>query len=186
MVNCGSKGSNNNISQIMACIGQVTVDNKRIAFGFDRRTLPHFSKDDYGPESKGFCANGLVKGLTPTEFYFHAMGGRQGLVDTGCKTAQTGYMQRRLIKAAEDVQVKYDGTSRTSKDNVLQFIYGEDGMDAQLMENMKIGLVNMNNSAMAKHAKFFESEMEIDEKRQALKKSIRDDIVDDIDDMELV
>jgi len=103
MVGCGSKGSTQNISQIMACVGQQNVEGKRITFGFNRRSLPHFSKDDFGPESKGFVTNCYVYGLTPQEFYFHAMGGREGLIDTACKTAETGYIQRRLIKALEDV-----------------------------------------------------------------------------------
>lgn len=108
MVDSGSKGSNLNISQIMACVGQQNVEGKRIPFGFNRRSLPHYSKDDYGPDSKGFVTNNFFNGLTPQEFYFHAMGGREGIIDTACKTAETGYIQRRLIKALEDVQVKYD------------------------------------------------------------------------------
>lgn len=115
MVTAGSKGSDLNISQIMACVGQQNVEGKRIPFGFHQRTLPHFSKDDLGPESKGFVENCYLSGLTPQEFFFHAMGGREGLIDTAVKTAETGYIQRRLIKALEDVMVKYDGTVRTSK-----------------------------------------------------------------------
>lgn len=103
MVSSGSKGSKLNISQIMACVGQQNVEGKRIPFGFNRRSLPHFSKDDFGPESKGFVTNCYVAGLTPQEFYFHAMGGREGLIDTAVKTAETGYIQRRLIKALEDI-----------------------------------------------------------------------------------
>ena len=119
MVNAGSKGSNMNISQIMACVGQQNVEGKRIPFGFQRRSLPHFPKDDFGPESKGFVANSYLIGLTPTEFYFHAMGGREGLIDTAVKTADTGYISRRLMKALEDVMVKYDGTVRTSKEMIV-------------------------------------------------------------------
>ena len=92
MVSCGSKGSSNNISQIMACVGQTNVEGKRIEFGFNRRTLPHFSKDDYGPESKGFVINNFTSGLTPQELFFHAMGGRTGLIDTAMKTADCGYL----------------------------------------------------------------------------------------------
>jgi len=119
MVNAGSKGSNLNISQIMACVGQQNVEGKRIPFGFNKRALPHFLKDDLGPESKGFVENSYLTGLTPSEFYFHAMGGREGLIDTAVKTAETGYIQRRLIKALEDVMVKYDGSVRTSKGVIL-------------------------------------------------------------------
>jgi DNA-directed RNA polymerase II subunit RPB1 len=119
MVFAGSKGSNMNISQIMACVGQQNVEGKRIPFGFSDRSLPHFTKGDYGPESKGFVENSYLTGLTPSEFYFHAMGGREGLIDTAVKTATTGYISRRLIKALEDVMVKYDGTVRTSKELII-------------------------------------------------------------------
>ncbi|KAJ7724988.1 DNA-directed RNA polymerase II, subunit 1 [Mycena maculata] len=104
MVVAGSKGSFINISQI--------VEGRRIPFGFRHRTLPHFTKDDFSPEARGF------------EFFFHAMAGREGLIDTAIKTAETGYIQRRLVKALEDVMVCYDGT----------FVYGEDGMDGAFIE----------------------------------------------------
>lgn len=90
MVTAGSKGSKINISQVIACVGQQNVEGKRIPFGFRHRTLPHFIKDDYGPESKGFVENSYLAGLTPNEFYFHAMGGREGLIDTAVKTSETG------------------------------------------------------------------------------------------------
>jgi DNA-directed RNA polymerase II subunit RPB1 len=134
MVTAGSKGSFINISQIIACVGQQNVEGKRIPYGFKKRTLPHFSKDDLGPESRGFVENSYLRGLTPQEFFFHAMGGREGLIDTACKTAETGYIQRRLVKAMETVMARYDGTVRTSGGQVVQFLYGEDGMDAVRME----------------------------------------------------
>ncbi|KAF3507821.1 hypothetical protein F2Q69_00008988 [Brassica cretica] len=105
MVTAGSKGSFINISQMTACVGQQNVEGKRIPFGFDGRTLPHFTKDDYGPESRGFVENSYLRGLTPQEFFFHAMGGREGLIDTAVKTSETGYIQRRLVKAMEDIMV---------------------------------------------------------------------------------
>ncbi|EFX79690.1 hypothetical protein DAPPUDRAFT_244675 [Daphnia pulex] len=109
MVVAGSSGSNVNISQVIACVGQQNVEGKRIPFGFRKRTLPHFIKDDFGPESRGFVENSYVSGLTPSEFYFHAMD-RKALIDTAVKTANTGYIQRSLIKAMESVMVHYDGT----------------------------------------------------------------------------
>lgn len=134
MVTAGSKGSFINISQIIACVGQQNVEGKRIPYGFKRRTLPHFSKDDLGPESRGFVENSYLRGLSPQEFFFHAMGGREGLIDTACKTAETGYIQRRLVKAMETVMARYDGTLRTSGGQIVQFLYGEDGMDAVWIE----------------------------------------------------
>ena len=138
MVTTGSKGSFINISQMIACVGQQNVEGKRIPYGFLNRTLPHFTKDDYGPESRGFVENSYLRGLTPQEFFFHAMGGREGLIDTAVKTAETGYIQRRLVKALEDVMVKYDGTVRNAGGEVLQFLYGEDGMDAVALESAKL------------------------------------------------
>ncbi|CAL9190410.1 unnamed protein product [Musa hybrid cultivar] len=143
MVTAGSKGSFINISQMTACVGQQNVEGKRIPFGFIDRTLPHFTKDDYGPESRGFVENSYLRGLTPQEFFFHAMGGREGLIDTAVKTSETGYIQRRLVKAMEDIMVKYDGTVRNSLGDVIQFLYGEDGMDAVWIESQKFDSLKM-------------------------------------------
>ncbi|KAE9397231.1 beta and beta-prime subunits of DNA dependent RNA-polymerase [Gymnopus androsaceus JB14] len=126
MVVAGSKGSFINISQMSICVGQQSVEGRRIPFGFRHRTLPHFTKDDFSPESRGFVENSYLRGLTPQEFFFHAMAGREGLIDTAVKTAETGYIQRRLVKALEDVMVCYDGTVRNSLGDLIQFVYGED------------------------------------------------------------
>ncbi|KAI8961999.1 beta and beta-prime subunits of DNA dependent RNA-polymerase [Daldinia sp. FL1419] len=134
MARSGSKGSSINISQMTALVGQQIVEGKRIPFGFKYRTLPHFTKDDYSPEARGFVENSYLRGLTPSEFFFHAMAGREGLIDTAVKTAETGYIQRRLVKALEDVSARYDGTVRNSLGDIIQFIYGEDGMDAMHIE----------------------------------------------------
>ena len=138
MARSGSKGSTINISQMTAVVGQQSVEGKRIPFGFKYRTLPHFTKDDYSPESRGFVENSYLRGLTPTEFFFHAMAGREGLIDTAVKTAETGYIQRRLVKAMEDVMAKYDGTVRNSLGDVVQFVYGEDGLDGGHIEEQSI------------------------------------------------
>ena len=138
----------------MACVGQQNVEGKRIGFGFNKRTLPHFSKDDFGPESKGFVQNSYFLGLTPSELYFHAMGGREGLIDTAVKTAETGYISRRLMKALEDVMVKYDGTVRTSRDHVIQFLYGEDGVSGEHVEDMTIELLKLDNAQLEKRYNF--------------------------------
>ncbi|KAG2023660.1 RNA polymerase II large subunit [Coprinopsis cinerea AmutBmut pab1-1] len=138
MVVAGSKGSFINISQMSVCVGQQSVEGRRIPFGFRHRTLPHFTKDDFSPEARGFVENSYLRGLTPQEFFFHAMAGREGLIDTAVKTAETGYIQRRLVKALEDVMVCYDGTVRNSLGDLIQFVYGEDGMDAAFIEKQNI------------------------------------------------
>ncbi|XP_035753011.1 DNA-directed RNA polymerase II subunit RPB1-like [Egretta garzetta] len=114
MVVSGAKGSKINISQVIAVVGQQNVEGKRIPFGFKHRTLPHFIKDDYGPESRGFVENSYLAGLTPTEFFFHAMGGREGLIDTAVKTAETGVkeLSRKLVIVNGD-----DPLSRQAQEN---------------------------------------------------------------------
>jgi len=147
-VTSGSKGSAINISQIMGCVGQQNVDGGRIPYGFTYRSLPHFYKDDLGPESRGFVENSYLKGLSPQEFYFHAMGGRVGLIDTACKTAETGYIQRRLVKALEDIMVRYDGTVRNGRGDVIQFLYGEDGMDGGSIETQELETLKLSYADM--------------------------------------
>ncbi|KAM3078211.1 DNA-directed RNA polymerase II core subunit rpo21 [Clarireedia jacksonii] len=147
MARSGSKGSTINISQMSALVGQQSVEGKRIPFGFKYRTLPHFTKDDYSPESRGFVENSYLRGLTPTEFFFHAMAGREGLIDTAVKTAETGYIQRRLVKALEDVMAKYDGTVRNSLGDIVQFVYGEDGLDGVYIEKQKVDHINISDAA---------------------------------------
>jgi DNA-directed RNA polymerase II subunit RPB1 len=119
MVTAGSKGTFINISQMAACVGQQNIEGKRIPFGFSDRTLTHFMKNDCGPESHGFVENSYLQGLTPQEFFFHAMGGREGLIDMVVKTSETGYIQRRLVKAMEGIMVKYGGTVRNSSGDVI-------------------------------------------------------------------
>lgn len=150
MVASGSKGSFINISLMAACVGQQIVEGKRIPFGFADRSLPHFTKDDYSPESKGFVDNSYLRGLTPQEFFFHAMAGREGLIDTAVKTAETGYIQRRLVKALEDIMVQYDGTTRNSLGDIIQFTYGEDGLDGTQVEKQPIDTIPGSDEAFEK------------------------------------
>ncbi|KAJ1958508.1 DNA-directed RNA polymerase III subunit C1 (rpo31) [Linderina pennispora] len=134
MAQCGSKGSPVNVCQMVACAGQQIVSGTRIADGFTDRTLPHFWKLSRTPEAKGFVASSFYTGLCPTEFFFHAGSGREGLVDAAVKTAETGYMQRRLVKAFEDLRVQYDSSVRNSSGTVVQFEYGGDSLDPYRLE----------------------------------------------------
>lgn len=119
---------------MVACVGQQAMGGKRIPDGFQDRSLPHFPKNSKQPPSKGFVRNSFFSGLTPTEFIFHAMTGREGLVDTAVKTAETGYMSRRLMKSLEDLSASYDQTVRTSSSGIVQFQYGGDNLDPVDME----------------------------------------------------
>ncbi|CAI8603101.1 unnamed protein product [Vicia faba] len=134
MSQCGSKGSPSNICQMVACVGQQSVGGCRAANGFLDRSLPHFPKRAQTPAAKGFVRNSFYSGLSATEFFFHTMAGREGLVDTAVKTADTGYMSRRLMKALEDLFLHYDYTVRDTNGSIVQFCYGDDGMDPAGME----------------------------------------------------
>ena len=151
MVNAGSKGSDLNISQMISCLGQQNVDGKRIPYGFENRTLPHFTKYDDSPGARGFVESSYINGLSPQELFFHAMGGRVGLIDTAVKTSTTGYIQRRLIKGLEDLMVNYDMTIRTNKNKIVQFAYGDDNIDTTKVENQGIPLVSMSTQEIYAH-----------------------------------
>jgi DNA-directed RNA polymerase II subunit RPB1 len=143
MVNAGSKGSDLNIAQMTASVGQQNVDGKRIPYGYNNRTLPHYSKFDDSPNARGFVESSYINGLSPTELFFHAMGGRTGLIDTAVKTSTTGYIQRRLIKSMEDLNVKYDNTVRNNKNKIIQFKYGDNGIDTIKVEQQTIPIIKM-------------------------------------------
>ena len=129
MTRSGARGSSLNIGQMAACVGQQSVRGKRILRGYSGRALPHFIPNDPRPKARGFVYNSYQTGLDAIEFFFHAMGGREGLVDTAVRTQQSGYMQRRLINALEHVRLEYDSTVRDSSGDIIQFRYGEDGVD---------------------------------------------------------
>ena len=151
MVKAGSKGSELNISFMISCLGQQNVDGKRIPYGFDQRTLPHYNKYDDSPSARGFVESSYINGLSPQELFFHAMGGRVGLIDTAVKTSTTGYIQRRLIKGLEDLMVNYDMTVRNNKNKIVQFSYGEDNFDNVKIENQGLRLVEMNIQEIYDH-----------------------------------
>ncbi|WEW60224.1 DNA-directed RNA polymerase III subunit C1 (rpo31) [Emydomyces testavorans] len=134
MATSGSKGSTINVAQMVALVGQQVISQQRVQDGFQDRTLPHFPKYTRQPPAKGFVRNSFFSGLTPAEFFFHAMSGREGLVDTAVKTAETGYMSRRLMKSLEDLSSRYDDTVRNSSSNIVQFQYGDDKLDPVDME----------------------------------------------------
>ena len=144
LVTSGSKGSGLNISQMISCVGQQNVDGKRIPYGYVNRTLPHFKQFDDSPKARGFVQNSYISGLTPDELFFHAIGGRIGLIDTAVKTSTTGYIQRRLIKGMEDIQVMYDKTVRNNKNKIIQFTYGGTSFDTMYIENIRFELFDMN------------------------------------------
>jgi DNA-directed RNA polymerase subunit A' len=133
MADSGARGSMLNLTQMAGCVGQQAVRGERINRGYEGRTLSHFKPDDLSADARGFVSHSYKEGLDPKEFFFHAMGGREGLVDTAVRTSKSGYLQRRLINALQELEAQYDGTVRNSKDDIVQFEYGEDGIDPMKM-----------------------------------------------------
>ena len=143
MVDSGSKGGEQNITQMVALLGQQLIEGKRVQYTLQDRTLPHFARYDDGVESRGFVQHSFVDGLMPAEFFYHAQAGREGLIDTAVKTSDTGYIQRRLMKSMEDQHVEHDGTVRNVTGSVIQFVYGEDGVDTVAVESQSCELALM-------------------------------------------
>jgi DNA-directed RNA polymerase subunit A' len=162
MARCGARGSMLNLSQMAGCIGQQAVRGERLSRGYWNRTLPHFKKGDLGAEARGFVRSSYKSGLSPTEFFFHSMGGREGLVDTAVRTSRSGYMQRRLINAMEDLKVMQDGSVRNTAGTIIQYKYGEDGIDPS--RSIQGEAVDIDDVILTVLGKEGESLAEIDEK----------------------
>ena len=153
LVTSGAKGKDLNIQQMICLLGAQTIDGrKQVPFGFADRTLPHYPRYENSSESSGFITSNFVQGLNPQEFFFHAMTGREGVIDTACKTADTGYIQRKLIKSMEDLKVAHDYTVRGSNNDIVQFCYGYDGFDSVALEIqskidfIKIDIIKLNTN----------------------------------------
>ncbi|MFH1503193.1 MAG: DNA-directed RNA polymerase subunit A' [Candidatus Diapherotrites archaeon] len=129
MIKSGGGGNILNITQIASCVGQQAMGNKRIDFGYNERTLPFFKKGDLSPKARGFIRSSFIRGLRPDEFFFQAVTGRDSLMDTGLRTPKSGYLYRRLANALQDLRVEYDETVRDSNNNIIEFKYGDDGLD---------------------------------------------------------
>ena len=170
MVDSKSKGNPQNIYQTMGVIGQITLSKARPKKNIQNRSLPYFHRDDDTPEARGFVYNNLIKGLYGHEFFFNAGAGREGLIDTAIKTATTGYIQRRLVKALEDLSVKYDGTIRAANNQVIQYVYGENGINQLTQTDIRIDLVTLNNKEIEE--KFGFNKKQISELDSVYKKKV--------------
>ena len=134
MFTSGSKGSIINTTQMASVVGQETISGKRIRRGYLTRTLPHIKPRDLSPGAHGFVRNGFKQGLTPFELFWNIMNGREGLMDKSLRTRKSGYMQRRLVNALQDLKVKEDLSVRSSSGEIVQFLAGEDGVDPSKTE----------------------------------------------------
>jgi len=151
IVTSGSKGSDINIQQMMCLLGQQSIDGKRVPMGFTDRTLPHYPRYENGAESRGFISSNFVNGLNPQEFFFHAMSGREGVIDTAVKTANSGYLQRRLVKSMEDLKVAHDFTVRASNNDIVQFCYGYDGFNSTELEKQESKFIKIDIDTLNKN-----------------------------------
>ena len=141
MIASGSKGSLLNITQIGCLVGQQALWGKRINFGYHHRTMSFFRRNDLAPEAMGFIKSSFFDGLTPSEFFFGAITGRDSLMDTALRTPKSGYLYRRLVYALQDLKVEYDGTVRDASEHIVQYRYGDDGRD--------VSKLHLNNKDVA-------------------------------------
>ena len=148
MILSGSKGKALNIQQMIYLLGEQSIDGKRVPLGFGDRSLPHYPKYENGVESRGFIANNFIDGLTPQELFFHAMSGREGLIDTAVKTATSGYLQRKLIKATEDLKAHFDFTVRSSNNDIVEFVYGSDGFYPTFLETQNTNFTKVTSEML--------------------------------------
>ncbi|APW96675.1 DNA-directed RNA polymerase subunit A' [Halobiforma lacisalsi AJ5] len=160
MAESGARGSMLNLTQMAGCVGQQAVRGERINRGYENRTLSHYAENDLSAEAHGFVENSYTSGLTPREFFFHAMGGREGLVDTAVRTSKSGYLQRRLINALSELETQYDGTVRDTSDTIVQFEFGEDGTSPVKVSSGDENEIDVANIADRVLDSEFESEQE--------------------------
>ncbi len=140
MIKSGGAGNLLNLAQMSACVGQQAMRGGRISMGYDRRTLSVFKKDDLSPAARGFIKEGFKDGLKPHELFFMSMTGRDSLMDTALRTPKSGYLYRRLANAMQDLKIDNDFTVRDASNKIVQFVYGEDGIDVTKSENGKINV----------------------------------------------
>ena len=164
MATTGARGSDLNVGQMAGALGQQSRRGKRLHTGYSNRTLSHFKEHDDNPDSHGFVKSNFRDGLSTLEFFFHAMGGREGLVDTAVRTQQSGYMQRRLINALEHIRLEYDSTVRDPHGHIVQFLYGEDGIDVAKSDHGEAFNIN----------RLIESKAIVDSGRKATKEEINE------------
>lgn len=139
MIRSGGGGGITNITQMACCVGQQDLEGRRVDIGYNNRTLSFFKEGDLSPKAKGFIRSPFIKGLGPDEFFFGAITGRASLMDTALRTPKSGYLYRRLANALQDLREEYDGTIRDSNNNIIQFIYRDDGIDvSRLHINKKL------------------------------------------------
>ncbi len=139
----GARGSLVSVAQIVGCIGQEKLKGEKITRGYYSRTLPHFDKEKLDAGAFGFVKNGYRKGISPTEFFFDAMHGREGLSDTALKTKHSGYLERRLVNSLHDIIIKKDRTVRNESNQIVQFVPFENDINPYRTSSGKISFEDL-------------------------------------------
>ena len=155
----GAKGDMNNVAQINGVIGQQNIEGVRLRKRVENRSMIYFHKDDDTPEARGYIKNSYLSGLRGYEFFVNAAAGREGLIDTAIRTAQTGYIQRQLIKGLEDLTIKYDGTNRNARGTIIQSIYGENGINQSTQTEIILNILKMDNKTLEEKLGFSDSQI---------------------------
>ncbi|MCX6709455.1 MAG: DNA-directed RNA polymerase subunit A' [Candidatus Woesearchaeota archaeon] len=140
MIRSGARGNFLNMAQMSACVGQQSLRGGRIDSGYEGRTLSSYKRNDLTGEAHGFVKHGFKEGLSPQEFFFMGVTGRDSLMDTALRTPKSGYLYRRLANAMQDLKVAYDNTVRDSNNRIIQFKYGEDSIDVSKSVGGKIDI----------------------------------------------
>lgn len=159
MITSGSKGEAINMGQMSGCVGQQALEGARIKKKVNGRTLAYYHQNDDSALSRGLIESPYIDGLTPCEFILHNIGSREGLIDTAIKTAASGYIQRKLVKAMEDAKVEYDMTVRNASNTVMQFMYGDSGIDTTKQSEHKFTMILMGNKEISDNYKFTTTEL---------------------------
>jgi DNA-directed RNA polymerase II subunit RPB1 len=176
LVNSGAKGKPDQVSSMSTARGQIVLNFARIKKKINNRTFPHYFQNDDRPEARGYLESSLLEGQSPLEFFMDAMTGREGLIDTAIKTADSGYINRRLIKCMEDVAVHYDGTIRNGNNVIVQYVYGDSHLDQVKQKNTKLKTLSMNNEKLKEKYYFNDTEIETLKNQFKLNKNDLDDI----------
>jgi DNA-directed RNA polymerase subunit A' len=150
MAKCGARGNILNLAQMAACVGQQSLRGGRISKGFSGRTLSYFKKNELGSEARGFIKSSFKVGMNPKELFFMGMTARDSLMDTALRTPKSGYLYRRLANALQDLKVEYDLTVRDASKRIIQFKYGDDGIDVSRSEKGTINVKRIIDTILKK------------------------------------
>jgi DNA-directed RNA polymerase II subunit RPB1 len=168
----GAKGKTSNVAQVLGVLGQNNAEGTRIKKKIERRSLIYWHKDDDTPEARGFIKRSFLQGVRGFEFFYNSIGSREGLIDTAIKTAQTGYIQRQLIKGLEDLTIQYDGTNRNSRGVIIQTVYGENGINQAAQTELHFNILSMNNKTLLE--KLGLSDQQIKDLSKEIKMSVKE------------